>query len=960
MIAVALCSGMTSAHDTCVVVEDTRDDVVRVFDETGLVWDWQSDQAEYPCTPLESTYPTSVSTETVAVTDEETGITVDEHGLIREPDGTPSSWSASAVAAGADALTARAVTIDSMTTGSSYLETYYPGEVIEIFGSADRYYLSDGSSWSSGAGSYRRVTVRLDRTEVSGDTVRFILHPPADGVLYEQTDYNAGDYSAQGKLGIVSPLVIEATIGSNTAVMRGVAEILSNDATWYGEPRFNYYSSLVGSHVPFEVTYTIAGEAWNAGSFDRVFRYRYAGSVDFADPVWVPAVVSLEILGSAQVPDGSSVPFVAVAGFENGTQRDVTGDASWEVEPDTIASIENGILTTQQIQSAEETLTIRAHYVQGELTVDAEKTIRCLQGGSAELPSAWEMYQGDPRHTGLASIPVEPDVFTLRWQRDIGSGRALNPVTAADGKVFVSLMSYFHQGPSLFVLDDRDGEVLWSRDFGDPFSVNPPSYAFGNVYIQTGDHGSNTFLHAFDAESGQRVFQSPHSAQWERYYAPTIYQGSVYVNGGYYGGMYAFDAFSGQQLWFRPLSQYDEWTPAVDDDYAYAYVGGLLSVVDRISGEVSHTIVDPNFDWHGWSMDLAPVLGGAGDIVVIHGGRLVSFDLQTRSIRYELTGTFRGQPTVAAGVVYAVNASGIVAVDQETGNQLWAWNSAGAQLRSNLVVTDTHLFVASTDDLFAVELLSHDDVWTYPVGGHLSLSDEILYVASSNGLLTAINMPEYTPALLERIEVSGPATVVEFSEAQYTATAYYDDGRVRDRTELTDWSVEPASYAAFDEFGLLTVGELLEPTVAVVVRGLYTEGDVTRSAAIPVELRIGVSIEEFIRRNVSAALEIKRQLIADLEMALLRERAAQAVAEEWIAGELGENPPQCDPWRCLSHLDLGISLEEESLARMKGSIGALLEFLRAISTGGPIFSELPREGNGLSVGPTRAVGAADR
>ena len=37
--------------------------------------------------------------------------------------------------------------------------------------------------------------------------------------------------------------------------------------------------------------------------------------------------------------------------------------------------------------------------------------------------------------------------------------------------------------------------------------------------------------------------------------------------------MYAFDALTGGQLWFRGLQQYDQWTPAIGGDYAYAYVG---------------------------------------------------------------------------------------------------------------------------------------------------------------------------------------------------------------------------------------------------------------------------------------------------------------------------------------------------------------------------------------------------
>jgi len=100
-------------------------------------------------------------------------------------------------------------TIDSMTvTGAYYSSTYYPGDPIYTFGGAGIYTLSNGSTWSSGAGSYRQIRLYLDHVEISGTTVRYILQPPADGLVYQQTDYNGGDHSAQGELGVAGPLLI--------------------------------------------------------------------------------------------------------------------------------------------------------------------------------------------------------------------------------------------------------------------------------------------------------------------------------------------------------------------------------------------------------------------------------------------------------------------------------------------------------------------------------------------------------------------------------------------------------------------------------------------------------------------------------------------------------------------------------------------------------------------------------
>ena len=365
--------------------------------------------------------------------------------------------------------------------------------------------------------------------------------------------------------------------------------------------------------------------------------------------------------------------------------------------------------------------------------------------GLASAAEPWTMFQSDAGHTGYVPVALDPNGFSLRWETQVGGTLTLNPVTAADGKVFVSQLGYFSDA-GLFVLKADSGEVLWSTRFGRVFSVNPPSYAYGNVYIQTGNHGSDTYLRAYDAETGVLVFRAPHSAQWGRYYAPTIYDGKVYVDGGYYGGMYAFDAYTGEQLWFYGLNQYDEWTPAVDENYAYAYTGSYspnLSVVDRHTGLKVFSIPDPNFDWRGWSMDLAPVLGSQNNVLAIHNDRLINFDLEARSISWELTRSFSGQPCVAHGVIYAMDAGALTAWDEITQAFLWSWEVPSESLTGTLIVTDSHVLTRTSDAVYAVDLETHESIWSYPASGHMALGEDVLYLATSQeGGLVAINVTE--------------------------------------------------------------------------------------------------------------------------------------------------------------------------------------------------------------------------
>jgi hypothetical protein len=95
-----------------------------------------------------------------------------------------------------------------------------------LVGHPDRYELSDGTSWENGAGSFPGRSAPVDRVEVSGDTIRYILMPPADRVIQMHTDYDGGDYSSHGTLEHVGEQAIawvnSGAFSGQPSVARGV------------------------------------------------------------------------------------------------------------------------------------------------------------------------------------------------------------------------------------------------------------------------------------------------------------------------------------------------------------------------------------------------------------------------------------------------------------------------------------------------------------------------------------------------------------------------------------------------------------------------------------------------------------------------------------------------------------------------------------------------------------------
>jgi hypothetical protein len=74
-----------------------------------------------------------------------------------------------------------------------------------------------------------------------------------------------------------------------------------------------------------------------------------------------------------------------------------------------------------------------------------------------------------------------------------------------------------------------------------------------------------------------------------------------------------------------------------------------------------------------------------------------------------------------------------------------------------MIVTDTHVLVGTENNTYAIDLETHEDVWSHNTAGHLALGNDSLYIASSNGTLTAISIA--MPASSNPVAVAGPDQV---------------------------------------------------------------------------------------------------------------------------------------------------------------------------------------------------------
>ncbi len=352
--------------------------------------------------------------------------------------------------------------------------------------------------------------------------------------------------------------------------------------------------------------------------------------------------------------------------------------------------------------------------------------------------NSWLTVGSDARHTGYNATETGVPPLISAWNVALSTG-ALRPVVCEGGRVFASVDTYFSTPTLLTALDSSDGSTLWAHDFGDVFGVGQPSVSEGRVFVGQCDHTPGTFLWSFNAVTGALNWASPVSAQWETYWAPIVAGSSVYMNGGYYGGLYGFNATTGAQLFFNSsLEQYDEWSPAYDNNTLYTFISGNLRAHNPSSGVILWT-VSVTWNWAGWSMQTCPVVGG-GRIYVIAPPVLYAINPVTRLVDWQTSGfSYSKMPAYAAGVVYAISGGILHARDGNDGTLLWSL-AGDTALNHPPVVAGGHVYVSSDANVYAARVSDGQQVWTSAVGGWLTIAGGKLFVARANGVLSAYTL----------------------------------------------------------------------------------------------------------------------------------------------------------------------------------------------------------------------------
>ena len=141
-----------------------------------------------------------------------------------------------------------------------------------------------------------------------------------------------------------------------------------------------------------------------------------------------------------------------------------------------------------------------------------------------------------------------------------------------------------------------------------------------------------------------------------------------------------------------------------------------------------------------YDQESGPVLDTARRIVICPcRGTVYAVRLGTWEVLWGRRGSaYPGcSPAFYQGDVYTIDGGRLVVCDGLTGEDKWYFDG-DLHLAYDPVISDGYVFVTSDDNVYAVNIATHQQEWTYPFGGYLTPANDGLYVSSADGILVFV------------------------------------------------------------------------------------------------------------------------------------------------------------------------------------------------------------------------------
>jgi outer membrane protein assembly factor BamB len=371
----------------------------------------------------------------------------------------------------------------------------------------------------------------------------------------------------------------------------------------------------------------------------------------------------------------------------------------------------------------------------------------------------WGMYQRNAAHTGYVHAQLDASKFQEAWTWSNPDDNYISWAVAGDGNVYISAAP-----GKTYAFAETTGSQVWVNAMANPTALyGRGGLAFykGTLYVaaygpSTGSYYSGgATIRGVDAATGAFKTDSSFVSQVNTYNSPTILDDEMFYTQGYYGGIISkYSLPSGTTSWTNTYVQTNQFggeAPAVDDRYVYSTNGWGLIVYNKSDGSIYKTVSRARTISTGYQSFISPVITSSGKVIYFNqeDNGLHAVDVATGTTIWQTSYNYNLQPVVRGNVIYTSRnyPYQVEALSETDGSLLWSWSMPATDTRfiENMIVCDNLLFVSTDKATYAIDLTTHQTVWSTKAHGALALSaNYMLYIVTNDyaktGVLTAIRL----------------------------------------------------------------------------------------------------------------------------------------------------------------------------------------------------------------------------
>ena len=356
--------------------------------------------------------------------------------------------------------------------------------------------------------------------------------------------------------------------------------------------------------------------------------------------------------------------------------------------------------------------------------------------------TSWPMFMHDLQHSGTAdNIPVGS--HDLLWKYVVDRGDIMNAVDSSPA-VVNGILYEASQNGYLYALDSYTGTCYWRFNTG--VSMLPsPVVVNGVVYMATLNG-----VYAVNAYTGEQIWKTIKVSVSVS--TPYISDNMLYVGSFIEHSLYAFRLSDGQLVWQYSTNDYVNSSPAVYGNTVY--VGGNDGYIYALNTETG--ALRWKFNGGGASPSdamVSPVVYNGVVYTSCYDGNVFALDAASGNVIWNHTTTklqsIYASPTLSNGIIYLPAGSGVYALDATNGAERWHFTTGDQYpMQASPTVAGGVVYVGGNNgNLYALDAFSGSELWHYktgsPIVSAVTIDHGVLYLGLRAGAIIAIGTPDF-------------------------------------------------------------------------------------------------------------------------------------------------------------------------------------------------------------------------